>query len=83
MIAHDSSCVVSVVMQSERRWLWRRDAHCPLLNVDKVKTDGFKGKAGGDNYGEGNLDTGGRPYKFAAKLQDGQASWTSGDRRHL
>jgi tripeptidyl-peptidase-1 len=34
-----------------------RDAHCPLLNVDKVKTDGFKGKAGGDNYGEGNLDT--------------------------
>eukprot|EP01047_Picozoa_sp_COSAG01_P038332 COSAG01_NODE_3105_length_6577_cov_4.068077_6_plen_582_part_00 len=34
-----------------------RDAHCPLLNVDKVKTDGYKGKAGGDNYGEGNLDT--------------------------
>ena len=25
--------------------------------MDKVKTDGFKGKAGGDNYGEGNLDT--------------------------
>ena len=34
-----------------------RDAHCPLLNVDKVHTDGFKGKAGGDNYGEGTLDT--------------------------
>ena len=34
-----------------------RDAHCPLLNVDKVLVDGFHGKAGGDNYGEGNLDT--------------------------
>ena len=22
-----------------------------------MKTDGFKGKAGGDNYGEGTLDT--------------------------
>ena len=54
MIAHDSS--LSAFPQSERR-LWCRDAHCPLLNVDKVKTDGFTGKAGGDNYGEGNLDT--------------------------
>lgn len=34
-----------------------RDAHCPLLNVDKVQVDGFHGTAGGDNYGEGNLDT--------------------------
>lgn len=34
-----------------------RDAQCPLLNVDKVHVDGFQGKAGGDNYGEGNLDT--------------------------
>ena len=34
-----------------------RDAHCPLLNVDKVQTDGAHGTAGGDNYGEGNLDT--------------------------
>ena len=45
MIAHDSS--LSAFPQSER--LWCRDAHCPLLNVDKVKTDGFTGKAGGDN----------------------------------
>ena len=33
-----------------------RNAQCPLLNVDKVHTDGFKGKEGGDNFGEGSLD---------------------------
>jgi hypothetical protein len=33
-----------------------RDEQCPRLNVNKVHSDGFKGKPGGDNFGEGSLD---------------------------
>lgn len=33
-----------------------RDQQCPLLNVNKVHSDGFPGKPGGDNFGEGSLD---------------------------
>ena len=33
---------------------WKKQ-QCPLLNLEKVKADGFAGKPG-DNYGEGNLD---------------------------
>ncbi len=33
-------------------------SQCPKLNMDKVKFDTANhGRAGGDNYGEGNLDT--------------------------
>lgn len=35
-----------------------KEIQCPLLNMDKVKFDTENhGKSGGDNYGEGNLDT--------------------------
>jgi len=43
---------------SKMQLFLHKKSQCPLLNMDKVKFDTPNhGRSGGDNYGEGNLDT--------------------------